>query len=79
MSQWVKIGANVSNFQFSPVAILFHLSFGAILVLYALYWLQLNIFEVLTYLTPLLVLLTFTGHYTLEALASARNKAKKSD
>ena len=91
------------------MALVFHGTLGAILVLYALYWLRLvrgegegntraggcfscpvvsprcrlpvhqNIFDVLTYLTPLLVLLTFSGRATLLTLAKNRAKADKSD
>jgi hypothetical protein len=38
-----------------------------------------NIFDVLTYLTPLLVLLTFSGRVTLLTLAKTRVKTTKSD
>lgn len=80
LALWIPIGANISGFPFSqPMALVFHGTLGAILVLYALYWLRLNIFDVLTYLTPLLVLLTFSGRATLLTLAKNRAKADKSD
>lgn len=41
-AQWVSIGANISNFPATqPLALVFHGTLGAILVLYALYWLRL--------------------------------------
>ncbi len=36
-----------------------------------------NIFQVITYLTPLLVVLTFSGRYTLLHLANVRAKREK--
>ena len=42
----LRIGANVSNLPLSLPALGFHLGLGAIFGLYAMFWLQLNMFQV---------------------------------
>ncbi|EGD79800.1 hypothetical protein PTSG_13096 [Salpingoeca rosetta] len=72
---WAGVGANISYFPWSNInAFLFHGSLGAILLLYVTFWLQLNIFECLMYLTPLSALLVFSGRNLLRKLANDRVK-----
>ena len=42
-----RLGANISNLPLSLPAIGFHLGLGAIFCLYAMFWLQLNMFQVI--------------------------------
>ena len=44
-AQWLKENANIKNFAATPAALVFHLSVGAILVLYVQFWLHLVRFE----------------------------------
>lgn len=69
---WSRIGVNVSNFSFSLSAIGFHLSFGAILGLFALFWLQLNMFETLRLLIPLSIVTFLLGNRFLRSLAAQK-------
>ncbi|XP_043351425.1 dolichyl-diphosphooligosaccharide--protein glycosyltransferase subunit 2 isoform X3 [Dermochelys coriacea] len=50
---WIKIGANISNFSFTPSTIIFHLGHAAMLGLMYVYWTQLNMFQTLKYLAIL--------------------------
>ncbi|XP_029007288.1 dolichyl-diphosphooligosaccharide--protein glycosyltransferase subunit 2 isoform X2 [Betta splendens] len=47
---WFKLGANISNFSFSPSTILFHLGHAAMLGLMYVYWTHLNMFQTIKYL-----------------------------
>uniref|UniRef100_A0A8C9Z7Z8 Dolichyl-diphosphooligosaccharide--protein glycosyltransferase subunit 2 n=1 Tax=Sander lucioperca TaxID=283035 RepID=A0A8C9Z7Z8_SANLU len=47
---WVKLGANISNFSFSPSTVLFHVGHAATLGLMYVYWTHLNMFQTLKYL-----------------------------
>jgi oligosaccharyltransferase complex subunit delta (ribophorin II) len=75
--QLIRIGANFGNYP-SGIAALYALGFqaslGAILALYALYWLQLNMMETLRYLLILLVPTFFFGVKTLNALSASKTK-----
>lgn len=73
---WAKLGVNVSNFPFSLSAIGFHMSFGGILSLFALFWLKLNMFETLRLLAPLAVVTFLFGHRLLRSIASRRTEQK---
>ncbi|NXC58238.1 RPN2 glycosyltransferase, partial [Aleadryas rufinucha] len=50
---WIKIGANISNFSFTPSTIVFHMGHAAMLGLMYVYWTQLNMFQTLKYLAIL--------------------------
>lgn len=66
---WAKLRANFSNFPFSLSAIGFHLGLGAILALFGVFWLQLNMFETIRYLIPLGLLTFLCGNRMLRAIA----------
>jgi len=68
-----KVGANLSNFPSGSNfiwAIGFQASLGAILVLFGLYWLRLNMMQTLGYLTILTIPLLFFSHKNLNALSN---------
>ncbi|KAL3849975.1 hypothetical protein ACJIZ3_011857 [Penstemon smallii] len=76
------IRANLKNLPKSTVpatfAFLFHLGIAAVLVLYALFWLKLDLFTTLKVLGLLGMFLMFVGHKTLSHLASTSSKLKSS-
>lgn len=69
---WFKLGANLSNFPFSVSAILFHTGLGAIFVLFGLFWLKLNMFTTLKYLSIIGTVTFLSGHNLLNRLATMR-------
>ncbi|KAJ1698089.1 hypothetical protein LUZ63_006601 [Rhynchospora breviuscula] len=76
----LRIGVNFKGFPTSAVpatfAILFHGGIGAVLLLYVLFWLKLDLFTTLKALGFLAVFLLFVGHRTLSYLASTSAKQK---
>lgn len=78
--QLAIVGANLRNFPTSGLdflsAVLFQVVLGAILTLYAFYWLQLNMIQTLQYLAVLFVVFLVVSNRTLNYLA-ARNKTIK--
>ncbi|OAY80013.1 Dolichyl-diphosphooligosaccharide--protein glycosyltransferase subunit 2 [Ananas comosus] len=75
-----KLGVNLKNFPSSPVpaafSILFHAGIAAVLLLYVLFWLKLDLFTTLKILGFLGPFLVFVGHRTLSYLASTSTKQK---
>ncbi|KAH6811547.1 ribophorin II family protein [Perilla frutescens var. frutescens] len=78
----IHLRANLKNFPKSTVpstfASLFHLGIAAVLALYALFWLKLDLFTTLKSLGLLGMFLMFVGHKTLSHLASTSAKLKSS-
>ncbi|CAN0829168.1 Dolichyl-diphosphooligosaccharide--protein glycosyltransferase subunit 2 [Linum grandiflorum] len=76
----LHLGVNLKNFPSSAkpatFAALFHMGIGAVLLLYVLFWLKLDLFTTLKVLGILGVFLLFVGHSTLSHLASASSKLK---
>jgi len=72
---WLRIGVNISNFPFSLYAIAFHLGLTAIFGLYLLFWLKLNMFQTLQYLTIIGAVTFFCGNRMLRRIAE-KQKAK---
>ncbi|KAI3787831.1 hypothetical protein L2E82_00289 [Cichorium intybus] len=76
----LRLGVNMKNFPTSLVpatfAILFHGGIAAVLALYVLFWLKLDLFTTLKTLGVLGMLLLFVGHRTLSYLASSSAKVK---
>ncbi|XP_053609651.1 dolichyl-diphosphooligosaccharide--protein glycosyltransferase subunit 2 [Plodia interpunctella] len=66
---WARLGINFGNFPLSLSALLFHLSLGASLALYGVFWLQLTMFDTIRYLLPLAALTFLSGHRLLRRLA----------
>ncbi|KAJ7972635.1 dolichyl-diphosphooligosaccharide--protein glycosyltransferase subunit 2-like [Quillaja saponaria] len=76
----LHLGVNLKNFPTSAVpatyAILFHVAIAAVLLLYALFWLKLDLFTTLKTLGLLGAFLMFVGHRILSHLASTSSKLK---
>lgn len=66
---WGRLGVNVKNFPLSLGALGFHLGLGAILVLFTIFWLRLNMFETIRYLIPLALFTFFCGNRMLRKIA----------
>ncbi|XP_020261942.1 dolichyl-diphosphooligosaccharide--protein glycosyltransferase subunit 2-like [Asparagus officinalis] len=78
----MRLGINLKGFPSSALpatfSVLFHSGIAAILLLYALFWLKLNLFTTLKVLGFLGAFLIFVGHRTLSYLASSSAKQKSS-
>lgn len=72
---WMSIGFNLSKFEFSLTAILFHLSLAAVFGLFYCYWIKLNMFTTLRYLSVIGFVLLVTGNKLLKSLASKKEKS----
>ncbi|GFZ17697.1 ribophorin II (RPN2) family protein [Actinidia rufa] len=76
----LRLGVNLKNFPTSTVpatfAILFQLGIAAVLSLYVLFWLKLDLFTTLKALGFLGIFLMVVGHRTLSHLASTSAKLK---
>ncbi|KAJ6736257.1 RIBOPHORIN II [Salix viminalis] len=76
----LRLGVNLKNFPSSSVpavfATLFHLGIAAVLSLYMLFWLKLDLFTTLKALCFLGAFLMFVGHRILSHLASSSSKLK---
>ncbi|GMP93312.1 hypothetical protein CsSME_00043201 [Camellia sinensis var. sinensis] len=76
----LRLGMNLKNFPTATVsatfAILFHLGIAAVVSLYVLFWLKLDLFTTLKALSFLGIFLMFVGHKTLSHLASTSAKLK---
>jgi hypothetical protein len=58
------------------MAIIFHFTLAAIVVLFITYWIGLTVLQLLKFLLPLALMTLFSGHQTLRALVGAKTKAK---
>ncbi|VAH67492.1 unnamed protein product [Triticum turgidum subsp. durum] len=76
----MRLGVNLKNFPSLPgpaaFASLFHAGIGAVLLLYVLFWVKLDLFTTLKYLSFLGVFLVFVGHRTLSYLSNTAAKQK---
>ncbi|KAK7284129.1 hypothetical protein RJT34_18869 [Clitoria ternatea] len=76
----LRLGVNFKNFPSSAVpatyAILFHLGLAAVLLLYVLFWVKLDLFTTLKTVGLLGAFLMLVGHRILSHLASASAKLK---
>ncbi|OAY34613.1 dolichyl-diphosphooligosaccharide--protein glycosyltransferase subunit 2 [Manihot esculenta] len=76
----LRLGVNLKNFPSASVpaifAILFHVGIAAVLLLYVLFWLKLDLFTTLKGLGLLGAFLMFVGHRVLSHLASTSVKLK---
>ncbi|QCD97751.1 oligosaccharyltransferase complex subunit delta [Vigna unguiculata] len=76
----LRLGVNFKNFPSSAApatyAILFHLGIAAVLFLYVLFWLKLDLFTTLKTVGLLGAFLMFVGHRILSHLASTSSKLK---
>ncbi|KAK4369200.1 hypothetical protein RND71_012992 [Anisodus tanguticus] len=76
----LRLQVNLKNFPKASApatfAFLFHLGIAAVLTVYLLFWLKLNLFTTLKALGFLGIFLMFVGHRTLAYLASSSAKLK---
>uniref|UniRef100_A0A671Z444 Dolichyl-diphosphooligosaccharide--protein glycosyltransferase subunit 2 n=1 Tax=Sparus aurata TaxID=8175 RepID=A0A671Z444_SPAAU len=75
---WFKLGANISNFSFSPSTVLFHVGHAAILGLMYVYWTHLNMFQTLKYLAIIGGVTFLAGNRMLAQKAVKRIAAEQS-
>ncbi|XP_077583023.1 dolichyl-diphosphooligosaccharide--protein glycosyltransferase subunit 2 isoform X2 [Stigmatopora nigra] len=73
---WIKLGANISNFTFSPSTILFHVGHAALLGLMYVYWTHLNMFQTLKYLALIGAVTFLAGNRMLAQKAVKRIEKK---
>jgi len=76
---FLRIGANISNFPFSGTAFInavgFQGTLGAILALFALFWLRLNMIQTLVYLGFLSIPFLYFANNNLSYLATKNSKS----
>uniref|UniRef100_A0AAV2M607 Dolichyl-diphosphooligosaccharide--protein glycosyltransferase subunit 2 n=1 Tax=Knipowitschia caucasica TaxID=637954 RepID=A0AAV2M607_KNICA len=71
---WLKLGANISNFSFSPSTILFHAGHAAMLGLMYVYWTHLDMFQTLKYLAIIGGVTFLAGNHMLAQKAVKRTE-----
>ncbi|XP_065651627.1 dolichyl-diphosphooligosaccharide--protein glycosyltransferase subunit 2 isoform X3 [Hydra vulgaris] len=71
-AMWYKVGANLSNFQFSFPALLFHVGLAGVFALYYMFWLQLNMFQTLKGLAIVGGLTFLGGNRLLANMAASK-------
>lgn len=69
---WGKFGMNLSNFTFDPSTLGFHSGFGGILALFAIFWVNLNMFQTLRLLIPIAVITFICGNRLLRRIHAQR-------
>merc|ERR1712241_495817 len=72
LALWAKIGVNCSNFSFSLAAVGFHVGLAAIFLLYFYFWLELDMFVTIKYLSGIGLVTFLCGNSLLATIA--RNK-----
>ncbi|XP_068568697.1 dolichyl-diphosphooligosaccharide--protein glycosyltransferase subunit 2 isoform X1 [Cebidichthys violaceus] len=75
---WLKLGANISNFSFTPSTVLFHVGHAALLGLMYVYWTHLNMFQTLKYLAIIGGVTFLAGNRMLAQKAVKRIAAEQS-
>uniref|UniRef100_A0A6B2E9V1 Dolichyl-diphosphooligosaccharide--protein glycosyltransferase subunit 2 n=1 Tax=Phlebotomus kandelakii TaxID=1109342 RepID=A0A6B2E9V1_9DIPT len=74
---WLRLKVNISNFPLSLAAIGFHAGLGAILFLFFVFWLQLDMFTTIRYLLPLALFTFLCGNRFLRSIAAKRSAHEK--
>jgi len=70
---WLLLGANISNFAIGGIwGILFHLGLAGIFGLYYCFWIKLNMFQTLKYLTAIGLITFIAGNRMLRRIANAK-------
>jgi len=75
LALWLKLGVNCSNFPASLAAVGFHVGLASIFLLYTYFWLQLNMFQTMKYLTVLGVITFLCGNSLLASIAKKTKTA----
>ncbi|CAB3408054.1 unnamed protein product [Caenorhabditis bovis] len=70
LAVWFKIGINFDNAPASPWVIIFHGGLAGILALYLYFWIKIDMFETLKYLSVLGFITFVAGNRVLRALAT---------
>jgi oligosaccharyltransferase complex subunit delta (ribophorin II) len=71
---WLAIGFNFNKFQFTLASCVFHVTLLAIFGLLYCYWIKLNMFVTLKYLSVLAVVAYVSGNSLLRSLAAIKEK-----
>lgn len=74
---WLRIGINFKNF--TVIALPFHLGFGAILGLFTLFWLKLDMFTTCAWLIPIGGFTFLAGNKLLSHIANRNRKPEKAE
>jgi len=74
-AMWAKIGANVSNLQFTVPTIIFHIGLAGIFILYYMFWVQLDMFHTLKLLVLIGGITFLGGNKMLATMAAAKYKS----
>ncbi|VDN29885.1 unnamed protein product [Gongylonema pulchrum] len=69
---WLRIGINFGNLPASPFVLLFHCGLAGIFGLYFVFWLRLNMFETLKYLSMIGAVTFISGNRLLRTIAARR-------
>lgn len=72
---WLNIGVNISNFPLSISALGFHIGLGAIFVLYFYFWVELNMFATVKYLSAIGLVTFLCGNKMLANIAQNNKSA----
>merc|ERR1711892_547803 len=75
LALWLKLGVNCSNFPTSLAAVGFHVGLASIFLLYTYFWLELNMFQTMKYLTVLGVITFLCGNSLLASIAKKTKTA----
>lgn len=75
LALWLKLGVNCSNFPASLAAVGFHVGLASIFLLYTYFWLELNMFQTMKYLTVLGVITFLCGNSLLASIAKKTKTA----
>ncbi|VDM29838.1 unnamed protein product [Toxocara canis] len=68
--QWLRVGINFGNMPVSPWVIAFHAGLTGIFGLYFVFWLRLNMFETLKYLSGIGAFTFIAGNRLLRAIVT---------
>lgn len=71
---WFSIGFNLSKFSFSLSALVFHASLAGIFLLFYCYWIKLNMFQTLRYLSFIGFVAIVSGSKLLKSLVAKKEK-----
>ena len=75
LAMWAKIGVNCNNFSLSLATVGFHLGLAAIFVLYFYFWLELNMFVTVKYLSGIGLVTFLCGNSLLAGIARSKKSA----
>ncbi|GBP44598.1 Dolichyl-diphosphooligosaccharide--protein glycosyltransferase subunit 2 [Eumeta japonica] len=77
LALWAKLRVNLSNIPIALSTLIFHIALGGVLCLYAMFWVQMTMFETMRYLVPLAALIFLGGHRLLRTLANKGSRPHK--